>query len=296
MKFKKRKFAIVGGDLRQIKLSQYLSKKGYEVSIFGFDKNKIELKKNIMISPSLKKTMEDIDIVIGPIPCSRDNTTLFTKYYEGKILLKDLFKCIPRDKIFMAGNITPEMKIILDNKKVKVIDLLKREELAILNAIPTGEGAIQYAMENSDITLNGSECLVLGYGRCGKVLANMLKGLGANTTVEARNFKDLAYIKSYGYKALHLKDLKKHIGKFDFIFNTIPSLILNKEILNEIKENALIIDLASKPGGVDYDAAKELGIKAISVLSLPGKVAPESAALIIYNTIFNVCAEMGVTL
>ena len=33
-------------------------------------------------------------------------------------------------------------------------------------------------------------------------------------------------------------------------------LILDDEILAKVKKDALIIDLASKPGGIDFDAAK----------------------------------------
>lgn len=294
MKFQGIRFAVVGGDLRQIKLSNYLAREGYEISVFGF--NGIEFENNVIVLTSLQEAISNADIVIGPIPCSQDNITLFAKYYEPGVLLDDVFKHISKDKLFMAGMITPEIQRISNHYGFKVIDLLQREELAVLNAIPTAEGAIQYAMENSEITIHGSECLVLGYGRCGKVLANMLKGIGAKLTVEARKPHDLAYIRGYGYKELYLHDLKDYIHKYDFIFNTIPSLVLDREILCKTKKNTLIIDLASKPGGVDYAAAKELGIKAISALSLPGKVAPESAALIIHDTIFNVYSEMGVIL
>lgn len=294
LKFQKIKFAVVGGDLRQIKLSNFLAREGYEVRVFGF--NGIDFEKNVIISTTLPDVVSNADIVIGPIPCSQENVTLYTKYYEKSILLEDVFKHISKDKVFMAGRITPEIQRIANRYDFKVVDLLAREELAVLNAIPTAEGAIQYAMENSEITLHGSHCLVLGFGRCGKVLAHKLKGLDAHLTVEARNPQDLAYIKSYGYQSLHLHDLKDKIGSYDFIFNTIPSLILDREMLKTVKKDCLIIDLASKPGGVDYNAASELGIKAILALSLPGKVAPESAALIIRDTIFNVYSEMGVIL
>jgi dipicolinate synthase subunit A len=294
LKFQGIRFAVVGGDLRQIKLSKYLASEGYEVRVFGF--NGIDFENNIIVSTTLPEVVSTADIVIGPIPCSQENVTLFTKYHEPPIMLDDLFKNISKDKLFMAGRITPEIQRIANHYGFNVVDLLKREELAVLNAIPTAEGAIQYAMENSDITIHGSQCLVLGFGRCGKVLAHKLKGLGALLTVEARKPQDLAYIRSYDYKPLHLHNLNDEIGCFDFIFNTIPSLILDREMLEKINKGCLIIDLASKPGGVDYCAAKELEIKVLSALSLPGKVAPESAALIIRDTIFNVYSEMGVIL
>lgn len=292
MTYHRIRFAVIGGDLRQIKLINLLASKGYQVNMFGFDNKNIDSRVNLF--NNIRELISDADIIVGPIPCSRDNKTVYSDYLDSSIMLEDIFKNISEDKIFMAGSITPQIKEIAEQYPFKVIDLLEREELAILNAIPTAEGAILYAIGNSEITIHGSKCLVLGFGKCGKVLAHKLKGLDADLTVEARKAEDLALIKSYGYKALYLQDLEKFIGDYDFIFNTIPALILNRDLLQKIKKSALIIDIASKPGGVDYSAAKELGIQAILAPSLPGKVAPESAALIIYETILNVIRDMGV--
>ncbi|HHX59638.1 MAG TPA: hypothetical protein GX707_02695 [Epulopiscium sp.] len=151
-------------------------------------------------------------------------------------------------------------------------------------------------MVNSQITLHGSKCIVLGFGRCGKVLAHMLKGIGADLSVEARSQIDLAYIQSYGYNPVPLKDLAEYIGQYDFIFNTIPSLVLDEKKLMNMKKDCLIIELASKPGGIDVEAAKRVGIKVVDGQSLPGKVAPETAAKIIFDTILNAYSDMGVML
>lgn len=112
--------------------------------------------------------------------------------------------------------------------------------------------------------------------------------------MEARKYADLAMIEGNGYEPLPLDNLKYHIHEFDIIFNTIPSLILNDEILTKVKKDALIIDLASKPGGIDFDAAKSYGLKVIWALSLPGKIAPVSSGAIIKDTIMNIIKELGV--
>lgn len=171
-----------------------------------------------------------------------------------------------------------------------------RHSVVIENAIPTAEGALQYAMENSQITLHGSKCIVLGFGRCGKVLAHMLRGIGAKLSVEARSQSDLAYIESYGYTPIQLGDLPQNIHQYDFIFNTIPTLILDEKKLEKINKDCVIIELASKPGGIDFEAARRLGIKVVDAQSLPGKVAPETAAKIIFDTILNAYSDMGVIL
>lgn len=162
------------------------------------------------------------------------------------------------------------------------------------SALPTAEGAIEIAISETPITIHGNKCLVLGYGKIGKLLSKALYGMGAQTYVEARKYADLAMIEGHGYEPLELCNLNKEIHKFDIIFNTVPSLILDDEILSNVKKDALIIDLASKPGGVDFDAAKAYGVKVIWALSLPGKVAPVTSGAIIKDTIINIINEMGV--
>lgn len=63
---------------------------------------------------------------------------------------------------------------------------MKREELAVLNTIATAEGAIEIAIANTNKILHGSNVLVLGFGRIGKVLARKLAGLSTKVTCAAR--------------------------------------------------------------------------------------------------------------
>lgn len=192
----------------------------------------------------------------------------------------------------IAGNINKEILKNAESEDVKVIDLLKREELAVLNTISTAEGAIQIAMEETSRTIHGSNVLVMGFGRIGKILAKMLNGIGAKVYCEARKNEDFAWIKAYGYNLVPLKNLKNEISKFDIIINTIPSMILTREYLERVNKEALIIDVASMPGGVDNIVAKELGIRTILALSLPGKVAPITSAEFIKDTFYNILEEI----
>ena len=176
--------------------------------------------------------------------------------------------------------------------QVKVVDIMKREELSVLNAISTAEGAIKIAIEETPKNLHGSNILVLGFGRIGKVLSHMLNGLGAKVSCEARKNSDLAWIKAYGYDAIPLSELNENLYKFDIIINTIPYIVLDKEALENVKEDALVIDLASNPGGVDRKAIKEKQIKFVWALSLPGKISPITSAEFIKETLFNVVKDM----
>lgn len=286
------KFAVIGGDKRQLHLANILAQEGFSVNTYGIDSE--ELGKKVVKAASISGAIDNVDVVIGPLPCSNDGETVNCMYFNDKIYIKDIFKAMNKNQLFFAGFISEKVKQTAHAFNVFTIDYLEREELAVLNCIPTAEGAIQIAMEETPITIHDSNCLILGFGRIGKVLSKMLYGIGANVFVEARNHSDLAWIKSYGYNPIHLDELAEHLGKFDVIFNTIPSIILNMSLLEKVKKDCLIIDLASKPGGVDFEAAKQLGIKTNWALSLPGKVAPYTAANIIKSTIFNIINELGV--
>lgn len=273
--------SVIGGDLRITKLVNFLEKDDHNINLYGLEK--CELLSGYNHNESIEENIKKSDLIITSIPISKDGKYINASFTDEKIEIKKLFE-LAKGKKIITGNITEEIKKYI-NKENEIIDVLVNEELTILNSIPTAEGAIQIAMENSLKTIHGSKCLVLGFGRIGKILAKMLQGIGAQVYCEARKESDIAWIKSYGYKEIRLKDLDKNLNEFDFIFNTIPYLILNKQNLLLINKNCLLIDLASKPGGIDFAEANKLNLKNIWALALPGKVAPETAAKYIYEII-----------
>lgn len=286
------KYTVIGGDLRNVKLAEAITSDGNQVNLFGFRDAGFEtILKEI---DDLDGAIDDSQIVIGPLPCTNDNETLNTPFHKEKILINEVFKKMKKSQLFIAGRISDKIAQLAKAYNVYTIDILEREEMAVLNSIPTAEGAIQIAMEELPITLNGSKILILGYGRLGKVLARMLSGIGADVYVEARKYSDIAWLKVYGINPIYINELDKYLSNMDVIFNTIPTRILNSNMLKIIEKNCLVIDLASKPGGVDFERAKMLGIKVIWALSLPGKVAPVTAANYMKHTIYNIIEELGV--
>ena len=279
--------AVIGGDLRIVKLVEMLEKENYVISTYGLENAKdITTKCN-----SIEECIKDADIVLGPLPLSSNGEYINTPFSENKIAIDDLLNNI-EGKTFIAGSIKQEVYDKINGKNITVFDIVKREKLAVLNAISTAEGAIQIAINETPRNVHGNNVLVLGFGRIGKVLSKMLDGIGAKVACEARKTTDLAWIKAYGYEPINLIELKEHLHKFDIIINTIPYIVLTKEMLQEVKEDALIIDLASNPGGVDRNAIKELGIKFNWALSLPGKVAPITSAEFMKETLLNMFKEI----
>lgn len=284
------KISIIGGDLRSVKLIEILSNDNFEVCIYGLDEAESLMKNEKIVKvDSVEEAINNADIIVGPIPLSSNGININMPFSEKKVTISSLMENLS-GKIFIAGNIKKEVYEQANN--VKIIDLLKREELAVLNTISTAEGAIQIAMEETPRTIHGSNVLVLGFGRVGKILARMLEGIGANVTCEARKNSDIAWIKAYGYNALNLTELSENLDKYDIIINTIPFVILNENNLKKVKKECLLIDLASNPGGIDKRAVKNLGLKMIWALSLPGKVAPITSAEFIKDTIYNIFKEL----
>ncbi len=286
------KYTVIGGDLRNVKLAEAIASDGNQVNLYGFKNAGFESK--IDEIEDLDAAIDDSQIVIGPLPCTNDNETLNTPFHKDKICINEVFKKMKKNQLFIAGRISEKITQMAKAYNVYTIDILEREEMAVLNSIPTAEGAIQIAMEELPITLNGSKTLILGYGRVGKVLARMLSGIGAEVYVEARKYSDLAWLKANGINSVYINDLNNYLCNMDIIFNTVPSRLLDSDRLDMLGRDCLVIDLASKPGGVDFERAKALGIKVIWALSLPGKVAPVTAANYMKQTIYNIIEELGV--
>lgn len=282
--------AVVGGDLRIVKLIEMLNNDGYKVYTYALENSEELLNlEGVDMCPTLEEAVSYSKVVIGPVPLSSDRKRLSTPFGRNNVNLEDFVDAL-KGKYLIAGNIG--IKEQLDSKNIQFTDLLKREEFSVLNTIATAEGTIQIAMEETQRTIHGSNVLVMGFGRIGKVLSKMLDGIGAKVYCEARKNEDISWIKAYGYNPIHLNDLNEHLGKFDVIINTIPFQILDSERLNLVKNEVVIVDLASNPGGVDRKAAREKGLKVIWALSLPAKVAPLTSAEFIKETLYHVLKEL----
>ncbi|ROR22336.1 dipicolinate synthase subunit A [Mobilisporobacter senegalensis] len=277
---------IIGGDLRQIYMANILISKGLNVVVYGLDHPTLDV--NCKKAKSLKDAINMGDIIIGPIPVTRDKTHIYGKEEKKDLKLSTLSEELHSGQFFIGGNIPASLVQICNEKEILYYDLMKDEQITILNSIATAEGTIFEAIKHSTINLHGSKCLILGYGRCATVLAKKLSGLDVDITICARRPENLASAKSFGYEGILLSHLKEYISDFDYIINTIPSVVLSKELLELLSQETTIIDIASAPGGVDYDYAKENNLNAHLCLGLPGKVAPKTSANILVDAIFKI--------
>ena len=268
------KFVVLGGDKRMRFLAEQLYQEGFEVSDLASAKE---------IETFLSQT-EDIDVIIGPVPLTKDGKSLFCNG-TIEIPLTSIGSLVIDNRHFFAGNISPFLCKQIEKQGSFFHDFMKIDTVALENAVATAEGTIAEAIAMSEKNLHKSKCLVLGYGKCAKALAQGLKCLGANVTVAARRQEQRLQAGVAGLGMLNLEAVADNCDRFDFIFNTIPAMILEEKAIKNMKSDAIIIDIASKPGGTDFACCEQQGIQAKLLLGLPGKYSPKSSAEILVRAI-----------
>jgi len=281
-------FTVVGGDKRNIELARMLSGQGHTVKLFGFVNYERETP---MQCKNLYEAVSDADCIIGPIPCSHNGDALNAPFHNAPIYVEDLFRLIKPHQRFLAGVIKPDLLQLASKYNIYVIDMLKREALLIKNAIPTAEGAIKIAIEETDITLHGNQMMVIGYGRIGKVLCAMLRGIGAKVLAVVNSDEAAALAESSGHKVVYFEAMESNLKYADVIFNTVPKILLDRNNMRNIRKSTLIVDLASPPYGIEVNDSRDFGLKVLYTNSLPGKIAPITTASYILGTVNSILEE-----
>ena len=289
------KIGILGGDMRQTALARRLSNLGFTVETWGLPREAdIGLAKR---RDDWQDAMAGCRAVILPLPVSFDGVRVHAPFAGGyELRVSHLLDIFPADTLLIGGKFDFGIVETAKENNIPLLDYFECEELQIKNAVPTAEGALEIALRELPITLLGAKTLVLGYGRIGKTLAAMLKSLNASVTVAARRQEGLAYISVNGFDGVRFGSAEYHRSaeQADVIFNTVPAKVLDAVMIEKLQGRCLIIDLASGKGGVDFATARARGIKAIHALSLPGKVAPDTAGNIICDCVLEFLIREGV--
>lgn len=253
-------FCVAGQDARQQAATKALRRAGYEV-VGG-------------------KEAARADCILLPVPAD-----------DADPALAALIRSARPGTTLMAGQIGPALRRAAGEAGLVTVNCYQSPELACLNAVPTAEGCLELLLRLRTRTIWESRFLVLGYGRIGRAVARRLRLLGGRVTVAARAADQRASARSADCRAVPLTALERVLPSFDAVINTIPAPVLGRRELLCLPKGALILDLASRPGGTDFAAARELGLHAELALGLPARCAPETAGELTAHAVLELLRE-----
>lgn len=323
------RFLLMGSDKRQKYLYEILCEKGYTATYMNDEELEeyirlCEYNSNMHKEDSMSEEtsaidgsmQSDINIQLGMVDESKacDVHSLLKKqniYYGEKgtcgynvllfpvsssVIYFNKIKCILNSDEYIFGCnfncVKEQIENIYNNsvKKLKFYEYMADDATAYKNSVATAEGVIAETIIRSDININGSNCLITGYGRCARIIADRFKALNSNVTIIERIGHKRAQARAYGYNVIDFNsdnssDYYNDFNKYDYVINTVPQMVVDKHMLERFNRNVTIIDIASKPGGVDYDYCKKNNINAVNALGLPGKYSPKTSAGILYEVI-----------
>lgn len=285
----KKNISVIGGDSRLIYAAEYLADSGHFVSVYGSEHGKIPTTvKNLS---SLKEAMSN-EIILLPLPVSKNGKSLNTPLSSKDIYLKDLTEEISEHNTVFLGMGQQSLLKQIEAKAKSVCDYFTIETLTYKNALLTAEGILGIILEKLPVSVFGLKIAVTGYGRIASFLSDMLFSLGANVTVFARNELQLTKARISGINTCKLTEIGEKAGEFDCIVNTVPSIVIDDKTILNTKKDCILIESASAPYGIDFEACSKHERVLIKAFSLPGKTAPKTAGIIIGETISDCIKEV----
>lgn len=269
------KILLIGGDERTISLNEILNSNNFETQTLFINSNS-----------TIIKNINEFDSIFLPIPSDR-NGFLNSPFLKEKIKFEIVCDLIKNFKGKIIGGFLPESEKILKNLKLNILNILKDEKFTLINAIITSEGAIEKLINESKQSLFESKICITGYGRVSRALSQRLRAFTSELIVYNNPSINFVNAQIDNIKIKPLSKFKEECKNFNIIVNTIPSLIITKDILTSLNKETLILDLSSLPGGVDFNFAKQIPIKTIHYLGIPSKVSSYSSANAIFNCVNN---------
>ncbi|WP_226578885.1 dipicolinic acid synthetase subunit A [Halobacillus litoralis] len=283
--------AVIGGDARQIELIRKLNEWDATVYLAGFDQLNESFREAIDLDLESSQ-VEKLDAIILPVP-GTDGDGKIEGIFSNQLihLSEEWLKQTPEHCQIYTGIANDHLINLAAKVNRKLIPLMDRDDVAIYNSIPTVEGTLMLVIQHTDFTIHGSKVIVLGLGRVGMSLARTFDHLGAQVSVGVRSTSSAARVYEMGLTPIDMKNLENTSMACDILLNTVPHQVVDASVIKQLPSHALILDLASKPGGTDFKYADKRGIKALLAPGLPGIVAPKTAGRIIADVVSRLIKE-----
>jgi dipicolinate synthase subunit A len=254
--------------------------------LFAGEKRRITwaMPKEPFFFPDLKKEEESEWIYVLPTPVAKlEGKSLLKEYLQEELIRRNEDMC-GNVKVF-GGVLDPEWVVFLEENQILYWDFMKLPDVVEGNAQITAEGTVAQVLSLAEYSILGQSIMVTGYGYCGQKIAKLFAQMGANVTVVARSQKVREGVEADGLKAIDFYDMPKALPEYKIVINTVPALVLKEDGIRQLPPDACIIDIASKPGGTDFEAAEKYGIRAKLALGLPGIYTTSSSAMLLKNAI-----------
>ena len=291
--FKNMNILIAGGDARYLPVMEQLAESGASVYIAGYDHIKIDQDRIIQTNIE-NMNFKQCDAILLPVSGTDSAGHVTAMYSDSQVVLSQAsFNQTPEHCIIYTGISGNYLEEAAKKANRKIVRLFERNDVAIFNSVPTAEGALKIAIEETNHTIHGSNVMVLGFGRVGSTVSRTFHAMGAHVTVACRRSASFARIHEMSMEPIYMNNVDDVIGTQHIVINTIPHPVLDETTLAKVNRSALLIDLASKPGGINFKAAEDLGIKAIHALGIPGKTAPLTAGKIIAQVMIELLQQQN---
>ena len=281
------KFAVIGGDARAGWLAALLAGDGHTVRTYALEK--AALPQRIVACTSLDACVYGADWVLLGIPAEKDGEVLCPLSVQH-VKTEELLTALWPGQTLCGGRLGQDTALGAVRAGLSVCDLMTRRDFTVGNAALTAEGAVGVLIRESPRSLWRGCALITGWGRIASQLAPRLRALGCETWIAARKRGDRAAAEGLGLHACELREIPKLAAELDFLVNTVPAPVIEKETLERLRPDSLLLELASAPG-FDRELAAELGLHAAAAPGLPGKSAPCAAAVLMRDTVYAVIRE-----
>lgn len=255
--------AVLGGDPRELEVIRNYLEAGCDVRTYG---TVSDGSSDALAKGTPAEAVQDADVIVAPVPGVGAGDVLYAMAAPSPIVMdRSVLAMAAPGAFYFSGRATPTIMSAGEAFGIRFHHLFDDDELQLLHAIPTAEGAIAITITETSDTIHDADAIVVGYGRIGSVLARALHGLSARVVVAARRSEVRARAFAAGHRAVgtDAETLRDEIAKATLVYNTVPAMMLPRPVLAAARPDAFIVDLAAPPGGVDHDALDQLGLRGV---------------------------------
>lgn len=255
----------MGGDARMIGAIEAAKKAGWDADYLTGEQD-------------IKDMPDQADALLLPWPHSfRDDLLCGTQISKARAI-----GCLCRCTLAVHGGGVSAQEL---EKAAHTLDPSQDEAFLRANARLTAEGAICRAMGRQGRALLGDTVLITGFGRIAQELAVRLVAMGAFVIVCARSEMQMRRAHEMGAHPVPLSQAASACRQASVVFSTVPAHVLGKRELDRISPDALVIELASPPYGMNLELARHMGVNVMLESGVPGRYAPMNAGAALFDVL-----------